>query len=117
MKTLLKTLALAAIMMLAGQTAEAKTSTKTTTHNSSTPAALQTTLNTRAAMGDYWLEVRGYGVRIRATPSLRGKVVGSVNWGDYLRCVGYVRGGNGYYGWYKVYYRGRIRYISEQYAG
>lgn len=64
-----------------------------------------------AQKNGYWIGIQGYGVRIRATPSLRGKIIGSCNWGDSFWCVGYVNG------WYKISYGRRYAYVSAQYAG
>lgn len=111
-----KILVVALAALFVGLTpANAKGARKSNATNTTTTAVKKSASDTQA--GDFVVYVRGRGVRIRATPSLNGKVVGHANWGDSFWACGYVDGGNGRYGWYKIYYGGRIRYISAQFSG
>lgn len=67
--------------------------------------------DTPAPTATRMVHVKGKGVRIRTAPSLKGKIVGSVNWGDYFPYIRYVDG------WYEINYHGQIRYISADFSG
>ncbi len=61
-----------------------------------------------------WVSICGDGVRIRQAPSLRAKVIGKENWchktGRQFPCLDIVNG------FYKIKYKGRIAYVSTQFA-
>lgn len=116
MKKLLS-MTLVAIMMLVGvAVSKANTASKTVSSKATVVKTIDSPELMEANAGDYWVYVCGDGVRIRATPSLKGKIIGKAYWNYSFRCIGYVPGGNGRYGWYKIIYGNRIAYISEQYA-
>lgn len=58
--------------------------------------------------------IYGNGVRIRQAPSLKAKIIGKENFsyktGRTFPCLGIVNG------FYKIRYKGKIAYVSEQYA-
>lgn len=68
------------------------------------------TNDTKAMAQGYWISICGNRVRIRATPSLKGKILGHCNWYDGFWCVGY------YNGWYKVQYGRGYGWIYGQYV-
>lgn len=56
------------------------------------------------------VSICGDGVRIRQSPSLKGKILGKANWYAQFTCLGVS------HGWYKIRYRGKIAYVSAQFA-
>lgn len=54
--------------------------------------------DTKAKSQGYWITICGDRVRVRATPSLKGKILGHCNSGDGFWCVGCRND------WYKVKY-------------